>query len=277
MDALPLAHAHAKAHERIEWIRSKNLPSLTRVVVPTDSQDAASWGMALAIANELCTNGQPKIERIVLLTHAKAQLDSTSLANHIGQKAAKMLSAGKELQVSSGAKLRHATLKTAGYSFGEAVVIAYFADDKLLEFIDGKSGVAAVVAVPDVPGVAEEWIARWNPIIFGQTKKPDDIVLIEDAVFENALKSISKLINLSHNALNPRDESHVKEYLRILRAKGHSADPTKVKSWAIKNGWKPGAAQELANMVKKIGEMKTKPSLSAIYNSEGKYERWKNG
>jgi len=250
------------------------LSSYPRVVVPTDSQSADSWHQASAYAQAICSNAEPPIDRIILLTHTKQQLDQTALANHWGTNAAKALSAGKELPIRSGPKLRHATRQTLSYSAGNAVVIVFFADDKLLEFVDGLSGVAGVVAVPDFSGQTDDWIARWTPLIHGEPQKAEE-VLIDDKVFENALKALSRWINLSHNVLHPRDEEHVKEYLRILRAKGHSGDPGKVKSWAIRNGWKPGAADRLADLAKKIGGMKTKPNLSGIHNAEGKYENWK--
>ncbi len=69
-------------------------------------------------------------------------------------------------------------------------------------------------------------------------------------------------------------EDWAKDVLRILRAKGHSADPKDIKSWAIKDGWKPGAADDLAKLAKKTFDMKTKPSFASIANAAERYERW---
>jgi hypothetical protein len=63
----------------------------------------------------------------------------------------------------------------------------------------------------------------------------------------------------------------------FLRAKGHSAPPDRIKSWAVREGWKPEAADELATLAKRIFALKAKPSLSAIHDPDGRYACWKNG
>ncbi|TCN34140.1 hypothetical protein [Sinorhizobium americanum] len=79
---------------------------------------------------------------------------------------------------------------------------------------------------------------------------------------------------LGNGVMHPRDKEFADDILRILRAKGHRAEPHSIKSWAIANGWKPSAANELAALAIKIGGLKAKPSLTKIYNAEGKYLSW---
>ncbi|MDQ3471620.1 MAG: hypothetical protein M3428_04480, partial [Pseudomonadota bacterium] len=101
--------------------------------------------------------------------------------------------------------------------------------------------------------------------------------LISDPVVETALNGHARLSNQSHNVLHPRDREYADETFRVLRAKGHKVDPAEVKSWAIRNGWKPGAADEIANVAAKINRLKGKPNLSKIYDPNSRYERWKAG
>lgn len=103
---------------------------------------------------------------------------------------------------------------------------------------------------------------------------PTRVLILDDSVIENALLSVTKLINLSHTGLFTRDKQWADEALRILRAKGHSAPPDKIKSWAIRNGWTPGAASDLAKLSERIFALKAKPSLAAIHDPAGKYARW---
>jgi len=173
----------------------------------------------------------------------------------------------------AGGSLRHATLRTLGGSARNAVVIAYYAEDQMLEWLDGISGLAGIVAVPDLAGNVDGWIERWNPEIPGKAATAP-APLISDPVVEKALMSLSRWINLANGVLNPRDENYADEVLRILRAKGHALDPGKIKSWAIRNSWKPGAAAKLANLAQRIGGLKTKPSLAKFHNVQARYESW---
>ena len=246
---------------------------VTRIVVPIDSQNPMAWKVAAVCADYFCLHSTA--DKILLLTHTKEQLRRTVLATHIGP-AAKTLAANGELVMPSGAALRHVTRQTASQLANRTVVIVFFADDDLLEIVDGWTGLAGVIAVPDCAGQIDGWIERWSPSIYGQDQTKCEVDLLADKVVENALEALSRSVNLSHNIMSPRDRNDAKETLRILRAKNHFPVPAKVKSWAIRNGWKPGAAEELATLAAKISALKTSPNLSGIYNAEAKYEGWRN-
>ncbi len=250
------------------------MPSLTRIIGPIDSQDPSAWVQALAYAGAIGAQAQPAVRDYILLTHGKQQLKSTSLAGHVGAQWAKTLLGNSAVSLSTGGQLRHATLQTLRGSGRGAVIIAYYADERMLETLDGIAGIVGIVAVPEVPGEIDGWIARWNPLVHGQQKASASAALITDPVVEKALTALSGCINLSHAIMNPRDKGHADETLRILRAKGHAFEPDMIKSWAIRNGWKPGAADELAKLAGRIGGMKTKPPLKDFHNPDGKYESW---
>ena len=141
-----------------------------RAVVPLDSQDPAAWAHALAYAAAMGGRAKPAVLDYVLLTHAKQQLKSTSLAGHVGETAAKALVANKTVGIPTGGQLRHATIQTLRNSGAGAVVIAYYADEGMLETLDGLAGIVGIVAVPEFPGEVDGWIARWNPIVHGQAQ-----------------------------------------------------------------------------------------------------------
>lgn len=250
------------------------MPQPTRIVIPIDSQDPSAWSIALAYAGAIGASAQPATQDYVLLTHAKQQLKSTSLAGHVGAAVAKALLANNSVPMQDGGALRHLTLQTLRGSGHGAVVIAYYADDAMLETLDGIDGLTGIVAVPDLPGQIVGWIERWNPLVHGQAQPSAPAPLIADTVVVKALTALSGGVNLSHNVMNPRDKGYADETLRILRAKGHALQPESIKSWAMQNGWKPGAADELAKLAGRIGGMKTKPSLASFYNPEGKYQTW---
>ncbi|WP_213979385.1 hypothetical protein [Sphingomonas sp. dw_22] len=65
----------------------------------------------------------------------------------------------------------------------------------MLETLDGQSGAAGVVAVPDFS--VDLWIQRWNPVVYG-VKCEEAEKLIKDPVIEDALKSITLQSNIGY-------------------------------------------------------------------------------
>lgn len=243
-----------------------------RILIPIDSQDPESWQYALAYARKIGEQ-QDKPTDIVLLVHTKRQIDGTSLAGHIGRQQAKALSSGKSLQLQSGAKLSLKTLNTIGQMLNNTIIIAFFADAKMLDAVDSLRGVAGVVAVPDLPGDADQWVARWGAIVHGAEQQPAKR-LIDDQIVENALSRLFSMVNPSTGIGHPRDKQMADETLRILRAKGHALDPVAIRSRAIQQGWRADQASELAKLAEKIKSLKSKPKLSGIHNWEGRYQSW---
>ena len=248
------------------------MTQLTRVVVPIDPDDAASWSYAIAYAQAIGSGAQPPARSYVLLTHAKEQLKRSSLARHMGEPAAKALLANNLVGIGNGDQLGHATMQTLRVSRG-TVVIAFYADEKMVDRLDGVAGVIGIVGIPDLPNSIDGWIARWNPRIHGRQQGAPK-ALITDPVVEKALTSLSSWINLSHAVMNPRDKGYADETLRILRAKGHTFEPVQMRSWAIRHGWQPGSADELGRLAARIGDLKIKPSLKAYHDPDGRYDRW---
>lgn len=250
------------------------MPAPLRILIPLEGDDPNAWAQAVGFADAIAERASASAREIILLTHTKDQLRRTSLSDHMGEPAAKALLAGRPVGIASGRQLRHATLQTLRGSARGAVVVAYYADDSMLEKLDGLDGLAGVVAVPWVTDQVQGWTARWNPIIPGQEPREQD-PLIDDPVIVAALTALSGSVNLAHGVMHPRDKDRANETLRILRAKGHALEADRIKTWAIRNGWKPGAADELARLAGRVAGLKAKPSLSGYHDPHGRYERWK--
>ncbi len=249
---------------------------IVRVLLTTDSHDPVTFKSALGVADEICKRSEGSIRQVILLVHTNAQLDERTLVHLIGPGPAKLLSKGSPMALPSGARVHRRTMRTIGHLAAKTVVVGYYADMKMLDAIDGMPNVAGVVAVPDLPDEADAWEARWSPIVHGREKRVSK-PLINDPVIERALESLSSIVNLSTGLGHPRDKTHASDTLRILRNKGHRAERAGIQSWAIRRGWKPGQAEELAKLAERILGMKTKPDLGNIYDPEGKYARWKGG
>lgn len=244
-----------------------------RFVVPIDQAGGADWAAAFALVKKISQNASLQNCDVVLLRHNKSNLDATSLAPQIDVQSRNELKAGRSVNIPGCGTLRQETLLTLPLSFSKAVVIAYYAEDKMLEKLDDYRGLYGVIAVPEREADISTWIERWNPGVLGKPATAP-VKLISDPVVEAALRSLTDRINPSHKTLNERDKQHATEYLKILRAKGHSLDADRIKSWAIKNHWYLKASEDLHKIAKKISNLKGKPNLKGINDPEIRYQHW---
>lgn len=250
-------------------------PNTLRVLIPLDSHEQATFQTALAYASAICERAGSDIRDVVLLVHTKGQLDSTSLGGFLGKANLKALNAGA-VPLPGDLRLTLETVKARLMLARRSVIIAYYADKKLLDVADGVRNAAGVVAVPWVPGEADDWAARWGARVHGEEPRAQ-AALIEDPVVVRALEALTNVINLSTGLIHPSDKSRADETLRILRAKGHP-DPTPgIKSWAIRQGWKPDYAGALETLSHRIWGLKGKPSIAAIPGASERYARWADG
>lgn len=244
-----------------------------RGLIPVDSQDAEALGLALGYAQDICDKVGPDVKDVILLVHSKRQLEHTSLSRSLGAANVKALAKGP-IALSGGGRLHAETMKTLRYPPRRSVVVVYYAEPKILDYVDGLNNVVGVVAVPDIPGEADSWVARWGAIVHGQAQQAPPPPLIDDPVFVRALDTLSSVVNLSTGLGHPRDKAMANEILRILRTKGHSDQSANIRSWAIRRGWRPDDAADLEALAKKIWALKAKPSLSGIHDPAGRYQRW---
>ena len=244
-----------------------------RILVPVDSQEAEALRLALGYARKICEKVGPDVQDVILLVHTKHQLDHTSLARSLGAANVKALAKGP-IALPGVGRLHVETMKTWRYPPRKSVVVVYYAEPKILDYVDGLNNIAGVVAVPDIPGQADSWVARWGAIVYGQAQQTPPPTLIDDPVFVRALETLTSVINLSTGLGHPRDKAMANEILRILRTKGHSDQSANIKSWAIRRGWRPEDAADLEALARKIWALRAKPSISGIHDPAGRYQRW---
>lgn len=244
-----------------------------RYVIPMNIEIGNAWSLAFAEAENKGKQAAPPAEDYILLTHSKADLNVASLARQMQEAAAKELFAGRTVELPQGAQLRHATARTLQSDVENAVIIAWDADDRILDKVEECRDLPAIIAVPRTIENIKRWVAQWSPGVHGQ-KPSEPLAFIADPVVEGALKWLTKRINLSNRTLAAADKEYVNETLRILRAKNHEFEPEKMKYFAISVGWKKGAAEEMERLARRIGATKSKPSLKKYRNWQERYNAW---
>lgn len=247
--------------------------TIIRVLVPDDNQGTEAIRTAIQYVEEVCELKKDVVEEVILFIPAKNLLKHTSLAVALGEKQSTRLHDGGTVSMSSGIPMRAETIKTLRWTSKNCIILAVYSDQKMLDKVDALSNLAGIIAIPHLPDALAEWKRTWSPSVHGEAVQVEP-PLISDPIFEQALLSLTRSINLSHARLNPRDKEHVDRTLRILRIKGHTQDAKNIRSWAIKNRWDPKAADELEILSEKIRTLKSKPRIQRPDEAESIYQYW---
>lgn len=244
-----------------------------RILVPGDDLNHEAICNAIAIGIELSKSDSTKVDGVVIFIPSKGQIRHTSLETVLGEKVAKDLHKGNEVKLHSNISLRAETVQTFKRTSKRDIVIAVYADQKMMDQLDGMPSLHTIIAVPHLPDALDDWVKTWSPSIPGE--QPSKVQhIINDAIIESALSSLTNSINLSHTILNPRDKEHADNTIRILRRNRHTEDSSNIRVWAIKNGWHPKAADELEKLWIKIFNLKNTPKVKDSIQAKRSYEYW---
>jgi hypothetical protein len=218
----------------------------------------------------------PSIVEIVFVVPTLKDLPSTTLAGVLGPGPLKELAKGEPVTL-YGLPARATSDSKFVRPRESALVVAVYADRKTMNRIDECAGVHTVIAVPHAPSALDAWQAAWTPQVLGQppaaAPRPGTGPVKDDVVLK-ALEDLTSSINLSTAALGVQDGGRAEEILKSLRCIDHHHEaPAHIRAWAVSNGWKPTAADELEKMATKFFSTKTKPKLAADVVERAR-ERW---
>lgn len=253
------------------------MPPVQRILLPDTNQNPAHILAGVGVADRICETGDGL--EVILLVPVKVSLTSGSLHEALGATMHNTLIKGQPVKLPSGAQMRCETMKTLQWVSKSSVLIAVFASQNMMDKVDALQNLVAVVAVPWTPDAIEDWNKTWSPQVLGKLKKAGTSAqastkLIVDPVVEQAMKSLTSVVNRATSVLNPSDEDHAKRTLRILRSRNHQEPAENIKLWAIKNGWLPKAAERLETLAEKAFALRSKPKLDNPVHAEQSYQRW---
>lgn len=245
-----------------------------RILIPANDLSTDAIEMAISLADDLCKKGSDEIHDVVLYIPTKQNLKGTSIESVLGEAICRTLYKGERIKLSSGKYLRLGTMQTFKREFKPCVVVAIYADDKMMDQIDAMDKLHSVIAIPHVDGALDNWSKTWTPIEPGKQNGNNNKCLIEDTVIVSALESLTNTINLSHSILNSRDKETANNTIRILRRNNHYCDSSNIRAWAVKNGWHPKAATELEKLWDKVFSLKGTPKVNNVEQAKGTYKYW---
>jgi len=195
-------------------------------------------------------------KEITLLIPTKSQLNGTIIEASLGSARCKDLSSGHNVKVTENLSLKCETTRTIKSYSQTDIILCVFPSEKMLDLVDSVVGLEIAIIIPWIEKETDIWKKTWNPVILSEKpSEPED--LIDNPVVEEAMKMLTRRVNLSTDLSHPNDKGAAVEILRILRNNRENFNPDALKSWALRNGWTPKGAENLRSYAQAIIEGKS--------------------
>ena len=177
----------------------------------------------------------------------------TDIALVLGEHVIKSL---KELGSVSveGNQISLVTMRKLIYDAKNSPLVAFFPSRKFLDELDSIPNISAMLVVPwNLPDLGQ-WIRTWNATELGQEEKSEE-PLVRSRIVEEALKSLTNMVNVSTGIGHSMDRSAAIQMFEILLNAGEVFTPYEVKAYlTAKCGWKATHAQEVSDVAARILE-----------------------
>jgi len=203
---------------------------------------------ALVLAEK--TAQQAGIGEVVLLVSAKKTLSQTVIGTTLGDSVCRALLADKRVSLGGGAV--QMSLQSDAtfdrFSYPDAV-LAIYPSAKAFDLIDDIPTLKLAIVVPWQDADAANWRGTWNPTVVGDL--PSQPATTFNAQLEAALQLITGHINVETGLTHPSDKRFAKSEISKLKRRGIPMDHDAVRNWAVRNGWHPKDATDLAKLCAK--------------------------
>ena len=222
---------------------------MERYLIPANGPETAPIIKALQMATE---HGQKLgvIVEVVLLTPSK-NLTGSSFEQVVGNKVVKELEKGNSIKLTDSVSIKMESERTINVYSTHPIVIALYANQKMLDKIDSLSGTLHAIIVPWTMIEVQDWIGTWRPMVIGERVAQTEIK-ITNPVVEEAMKMLTGSVNLSTGLNHPSDKAAAVELFRLLYNGREEFDPTSIRAWALLHGWNPKGADQIRDVAEAI-------------------------
>jgi len=185
----------------------------------------------------------------------------------IGQHIVKRLQKDSKV-VLSGTEVVLVTERKLIYDAGSAPIVSIYPTSKFLDQLDSIRNVSEILVVPWNFEEVEPWIRTWNATELGAAPQVRPSPLVSNTVVQQALRSLTAIVNVSTGISHPRDRTTAIQTFEILRDAGETFTPGEVKAWLIaEGGWKATDAQEVAEVAQKVLEYRRLKKVGPVWRS----------
>lgn len=186
---------------------------------------------------------------LTIITPLRDNLHRGALGDFLGHNATKrLMKGGTVLLDKTRVVLAHESVATIKKKDNGRVGLAFYVSKDAIHELD-QLNFDCLIFVPwlDAEGVA--WARKWNAETHGAVTQGAAVDLLPIAI--DALKRLTKCINLSTGLCHPSDKEHAQRTFSELRPAGISWDPVEIEKWAVRNEWRADHARELAELSRK--------------------------
>jgi hypothetical protein len=212
------------------------------------SGDEADFSQGLAWLVAKCRTNQKN--KAILAVPSKGALGGV-IENVLSRGIVNRLALNKEVFLQDNIRLEVITENQDIYGL-DTPILAVFPTKKLLDKIDSVSGSQHVLVIPWSIDEIRYWIDTWNVSALGEEIAGGKKTELTPLVIE-ALKTLTRHINLSTGLLHPSDKAAAVELILRLKNAGQLIDPDEARRWLVSEGdWRPKDADAFKDLVEKI-------------------------
>lgn len=204
----------------------------------------------IALTEAIKFSGANSIDKITLIVSVMRGFPHTVIGEFLGEQASKLLCKGETIDLGYGISMNLETPNNLSLHKKFGVVLAAYLPEKDISIIDTIRSVQAVVYLPWHEDDGKKWLACWDPAIWGNSSWSVEPLIFSQEI-EDALKYVTRGINLSTGLAHTRDKEFTKRIFQKLKNDGYDLELEDIKSWAIKNGWKAKHAEEFGKLAAK--------------------------
>ena len=195
-----------------------------------------------------------EIQEITILIRTKS--NTGYISRTIGSQYLKGLFKGTLNAYPNGPKLKIETIRTFDKIYGwqkkNSILLSFGLDSKELFKYDDDPSIKAMVAHQWMKTGVTEWAKAWGAIEMTSNNRAE-FTELPDAIVQEALDELSKVINPSTGITHHMDNATCKTYLRALNKYGYELDPIKIKSYLIAGlGWENDHAEDVIKLIEKL-------------------------
>ncbi|MDQ3630733.1 MAG: site-specific integrase [Actinomycetota bacterium] len=131
-------------------------------------------------------------------------------------------------------------------------VLAYWPSDDALDELDGRQP-TALCAVASAPERIASWLGSWSPGDLLAPGATPPAVTVSNPVVAVALADLTDSVNHNNGLSSPYERSLTILTFRALLAGGEAYDPAEIRAEAVRLGWEPRFARDLAQLAADMG------------------------
>ena len=220
---------------------------MNRILLPNRGPDIDKVPVAIALGIRECK--RVGADTLTIVTPAKNNLDSIVVGDFLGDAVAKKLMKGNRVMVGNeGVALEHESVAAAVKKHSLRVAVAFYVSAEDMIKLDALH-LQALIYVPwlETEGVA--WASKWNAETHGAQTIGGAIDLPQEVI--KALEGLTAFVNRSTGLSHPSDKKHAKDVFSKLAVSSLKWAPEEIEKWAVRNGWRPDDASDLASLSSK--------------------------